>query len=329
MVASEPLRKIALIRIGKIGDLIVTNFAIRKMRLAFPHAHILLVTLPINMELMKYSKDVDEVCYFHKGADLLRVILRLRKFRADLLMDFNDNRSSTSTAILRFGGARVKVGFMFGNEQWLTLPVICPPEESMHISQRLRMLPEAIKLTFADSEIHPSLTLGERELMEVKEHLRRMNPNNQGVVALNLSAGDPNRYWQPKKWQQLMREIHLRDPTVLFLLLHASRDAALAKEVAGQQYPVVFPAHSSFHHFAAYISCANILISPDTSAIHVACAFRIPLVGLYPAVEWNFQRWRPIGTLSETVRPKEGLVPDIQVEQVIEAYASLRRRMLG
>ena len=328
MFSGDSLRTIALVRIGKIGDLIVTNFAIRKIRLAFPHAHILLVTLPRNKELLKYSKDVDEVVYFHKGVDLLRVLLRLRMLRADLLIDFNDNRSSTSAAILRFGGASVKVGFVFDNKQWLTVPVNCPPKESVHISQRLRMLPEAIGMTFDDSEIHPSLTLGVQELMEVKSNLQQVNAKNRNIIALNLSAGDSSRYWQTEKWHRLMREIQLRDPGAVFLLLHASRDTALAKEVAEQQCPIVFPSHTSFQHFAAYISCASIQISPDTSAIHIGCAFRIPLIGLYPAVEWNFQRWRPMGTLHETVRPKEGLVPDIQVDQVIEAYQNLRRRML-
>ena len=99
------------------------------------------------------------------------------------------------------------------------------------------------------------------------------------------------------------------------------------KKSADYERILFFPAHTSFHHFVAYISCADILISPDTSAIHIACAFRIPLVGLYPAVEWNFQRWRPVGTLSETVRPKDGLVPDIQAEEVIDAYTKLRNQM--
>lgn len=329
MFPSGPPRKIALIRIGKIGDLIVTNFAIRRMRLAFPDAHILLVTSPINRELMQYSKDVDEVCYYRKGADLLRVLLRLRLFKADLLMDFNDNRSSTSTAILRFAGAREKVGFVFGNERWLTIPVPCPKEESMHISQRLRLLPESIGLTFEESEIHPMLTPGEQELKDVREYLAGTTSNDRTIIALNLSAGNPNRYWQTEKWQQGMKEIHLGDPAVVFLLLHAQRDMVLARQVADCDCPVLLPPHTSFHHFAAYISCSHVLITPDTSAVHVGCAFQIPLIGLYPAVEWNFQRWRPIGTLSETVRPESGLVTDIPAKPVIEAYARLRSRMMN
>ena len=177
VIDAEAVKKIVLVRIGKTGDLIVSNFAIRKLRGAFPRARILLVTLPRNRELLQYSTDFDQARFFHKGLDLLNLILMLRNFKADLLLDFNDNPSTTSTLITRYGGAKIKVGFEFEkSRRFLTIPVTCPPRETSHITERLRKIPEAIGLSFDDDEIHPSMTIGERELDEVKKHLASVNP---------------------------------------------------------------------------------------------------------------------------------------------------------
>jgi ADP-heptose:LPS heptosyltransferase len=110
-----------------------------------------------------------------------------------------------------------------------------------------------------------------------------------------------------------------------FLFLFRPDDVQAAQNVA-QALPVhsvLFPQYDTFHHFAAYIASARMLLSPDTSAIHIAAANRVPVLGLYPAVEWNYWRWRPVNTLSRTVRPQQGLVPDIGVPEVLQAFHEL------
>jgi heptosyltransferase-3 len=322
----QRVKRIALVRIGKIGDLIVTNFAIRKVRATFPSALILLVTLPRNRKLLQYSKDVDRIRFFHKSVDILPLLLTLRHFHADLLLDFNDNPSSTSALIARYSGSMLKVGFEFpNNRSFLSVGVECPVKEHSHITQRLRKIPEAIGIRFEESEIVPSMTLGEREASDVSRHLATIRRSSGLLIAVNVSAGDPGRYWPVDRWKQLLSAISVENQTAQFILLCAPGDENITAE-AGSVLPssrVLFPAHRTFHHFAAYIAKSQLLLSPDTAAVHIASAFGVPVVGLYPAVEWNFQSWRPIGTLYEAIRPREGLVSEIAVGEVIDAYHRL------
>jgi len=321
---------IVLVRIGKIGDLIVSNFAIRKVRASFPSATIHLVTLPRNRELLLYSQDVDRVMFFRRGADIIPLLLRLRAFHADILLDFNDSPSSTSALIARWGGAGLKVGFAFEkNRRFLSVPVECPPKEQTHITERLRKIPEAIGLQFDETEIVPSMTLGEREAKEVDLHLSEAGAGGSFLLAVNVSAGSPSRYWQVDRWKQLLTILKVEERGAKFLMLSAPGEEKLAADVASV-LPVssrIFPLYSTLHHFAAYIAKANLLISPDTSAVHIASAFQVPVIGLYPAVEWNFQSWHPMGTLSEAIRPPDGLVSKIGVEDVVAAFRRMRRKL--
>jgi heptosyltransferase-1 len=326
----KAIKRIVLIRMGKIGDLIVSNFVFRKIRASFPAATILLVTLPRTRELLRYNHCADRVLYFHKGMDILRLIVRLRMFKPDLFLDFNDNSSSTSSVLARFCSAPVKVGFAFpGNRPYLTNPVECPAKAKTHITERLRRIPEAMGLTFAPEEVVPSMDLGRQESEEVHRRLEASGGKGLRLVSVNLSAGHPSRYWQTGKWCQLLAEIAAAGSPTLFILLTAHGEEDLASTVSGQLPSLRFfcPGRVGFHHFAAYIARSGLLLSPDTSAIHIAASFRVPVIGLYPAVEWNYQSWRPVGTVSVAVRPAKGDVGDIGVQEVMEAYRSLEGRL--
>jgi len=320
-LTSGRITRIVLVRIGKIGDLIVSNFAFRKIRREFPAARIVLVTLPRNRELLRYNRAIDVVRFYRLAPDLPLLLARINAFRPEVLLDFNDNPSRTSALISRWCGAPVRVGFAFPGKR-LTHPVACPPHEQTHITERLRLIPEAIGVTFDPEEIRPSMDLGPAEEHEARQTLEALRSEGVRCVAINLSAGDPSRYWPTSKWTELLRHAALRDPATAFLLLTAPGEEHLAREIRGALRSLRFisPPGSSFHHFAASIATADLLLSPDTSAVHIASAFRVPVLGLYPASEWNFRSWQPLGTRFEIVRPTAGTVEDIGVEAALQAY---------
>jgi ADP-heptose:LPS heptosyltransferase len=321
-----PARRIAIIRIGKIGDLIVSNFAIRKIRKVYPEAAIMLVTLARNRELLRYSRDVDHVLFLRGGYQLPYLIARLRIFRPDLLIDFNDHPSTTSILTARFSGVPRRVGFAFGKPAGhLTDPVPCPSRETTHVTERLRKIPEALGITFDPKEVVPSMTLGEQERRKAVAHLERAGGGN--IVTVNVSAGHPGRYWPADRWVRLLEGLLSERSDLRFLLLNAPGDETLATGIITMvpDQRILRPAGESFHMFASYIAVSRMLISPDTSAVHIAGAFQVPVVGLYPAVPWNLASWSPVGTDAEVVTPASGLVPDIRVDDVLDAC----RRLLG
>jgi ADP-heptose:LPS heptosyltransferase len=62
----------------------------------------------------------------------------------------------------------------------------------------------------------------------------------------------------------------------------------------------VFPRLTHLHHLGRIIQTAQVVISPDTSIIHMASAFHTPLVAMFrkdwPEGEQNCEVWAPQGT---------------------------------
>lgn len=320
-------KKIVIVRIGKIGDMIMSDFAFKKIREKYPYAELMLITLPRNQQLLKYRNDFEIIRYFHKGFDIVTLLRDIRKFGPDLLLDFNDNPSGTSQTIQQWCGAEFKVGFAFDkNKKYLTHPIIPLDQTQTHITERLRKIPEAIGLQFTPSEIKPNLIIGGSEMNLVKKQITQANKENHPLIAVNISAGEKTRYWPVEKWWRLLFQIRKIDPKVKFILLAAPQDQQMVKDLA-TPFPseaIILPAHQEFHHFASYISLSDLLISPDTSAIHIASAKDIPVLGLYPGIDWNFTSWYPIAKVVQTVKSPTVTVDGISIESVYKAYCHIR-----
>jgi ADP-heptose:LPS heptosyltransferase len=70
------------------------------------------------------------------------------------------------------------------------------------------------------------------------------------------------------------------------------------------------------------------LISPDTSAVHTAAAFKIPVLALYPKSDWNFASWRPYKTLNRAVHSASENVNSISIDEVFNNFVELNNEII-
>jgi ADP-heptose:LPS heptosyltransferase len=113
------------------------------------------------------------------------------------------------------------------------------------------------------------------------------------------------------------------------IILHAKKDYQKAKNLSltFNSNNIFQMKYHSFQHFAAYIRHSNLLITPDTSAVHVASAFNVPVIALYPGVEWNFVSWQPLSDLKISLVSKTERINDISVEEVLKAFDTIRKKI--
>ena len=88
------------------------------------------------------------------------------------------------------------------------------------------------------------------------------------------------------------------------------------------------PPGLSLLEVSALISRLDLLISPDTSLIHIARSFDTPVVGLYSRATKNFRRWRPYRQDDgAVVGDHHDNIYDITAEQVFERCRQVRQRV--
>ena len=122
---SGPFKRILIIEVNWVGDVLFSTPFIRSMRNRFPAAHIACAVVPGTKEVLEYNPKINElIIYDEKGRDRglwgkLRFVSLLKKKKFDLAVLLH--RSATRAFMAYLGGARERVGYRTGkNKVFLT-----------------------------------------------------------------------------------------------------------------------------------------------------------------------------------------------------------------
>lgn len=320
-------KKVLIVRLGKIGDIIISSFVFEVLKQRFSGIEISLFTLQTNRAVLKYNSDIDHLILSKKNLYLYGKLFSLRKKYYDLVIDLNDDPSTTSGIIRKVIKADRIVGFNFTtNDSTDLFPQ--PPKDKSHIIDRISFLLNELGIKLSKNDIHPKLYLGNTEKVDVENQLNEYKNQNK-IIALNLSAGAEIRYWQIENWIELIQRIHSEVPDIKFLPLSTPEDEYLRNSIFDKvnKELLINQIHKSFHHFASYIYSSDFLISPDTAAVHIASAFNKPMVAIYPDYEWNYVSWKPLSDRFIAIKSKSNLINSVSVNEVYNAFIGIYKQI--
>lgn len=319
-------KKVLIVRLGKIGDIIISSFVFEVLKKRFPGIDLSLFTLQSNQEVLKYNSDIDHLFLAKKNFYLYIKLFRLRKIFYDLVIDLNDDPSTTSSIIRKIIKAHRVVGFNFTANDFSDL-FPQPQKNKTHIIDRISYLLNELGIKLSKNDIHPKLYVGNKERIDVENQLNEYKKQYK-ILALNLSAGAEIRYWQIENWIELIKRIHIEIPEIIFLPLSTFEDEHLRNNIFNKvkKELLINQIYKSFHHFASYIYNSDFIISPDTAAVHIASAFNKPIVAIYPAYEWNYVSWQPLSDKFIAIKSKNNLINSVSVDEVYDAFIDIYKQ---
>ena len=208
---------------------------------------------------------------------LFRNLLKLKLLNLDLILDFNDNQSTTSSLIFRFLRAKHKAAYDFKKYEDITDIKVKPLRKGeSHIIERMKDFLIQIGIPVDDNKVKPLFYLSPAVYNKIKKEKKE----GDKIVTVNLSAGAKIRYWETEKWIELIGLILKKYLAFKVILLSTSKDEALRAEIKSKLIETQCPSIKdlTFQDFAAYIQISDILITPDTSAVHIGSALGIPTI---------------------------------------------------
>ncbi len=327
-IIPENIRDILIVRIGKIGDIIATSFVFEVIKRNNPGANVFLLTKDTNRNILKYNTKIDGVFYLASGIKRYFQLLKLKKRRFDLIMDFNDNPSRTTRMIFSSFNADIKCGYQFElYEKFLDIKIPRPDQTKTHIIDRMAYFLNSAGFEIDTSIQKPFFYTGKEEENAVHEIIAHLK--GKKIISINISAGAPIRYWNASNWGSLIKLIASLDSNFTFLLLCVKEDRIIAEEIASiaEKAEIIIPENKSFQHFVSFIKNSYLLISPDTSAVHAAAAFNVPVLALYPDSEWNFASWSPYRVPNRAIRSSSESLNSISIDEVFNNFVELNNEI--
>jgi len=313
--------RILLLRQDRIGDVLVSVPVIRALRHAYPRAVIHMLFSRANYGVRHaIAPYIDHAWHYDKTAvNALRLIGALRAARYDVVVDLTDNPSVSSQLVARWSKAPYRLGIRHERAGRYTHTVPLLDRRHVHIVERMAQLlmPFGIDPARVPLDLEYRISDADRALART-----RLAPTDRPLrLGVNISGSSRLRYWGGDNFVACIRGIRDIDPRFAIWVGGAPSYRADVEAIAAAAGATPLPPLASFHEFAAVLREFDLLLTPDTSVVHLAAAWKTPLVGLFresPGV----MPWYPYRSPYRAALHPDG-VPSIPVGAVVEAMRAL------
>ncbi len=286
-------REVLVLRLDRIGDVVMSWPALEALRRALPRAHIRLAVGRWSRALAA-SAPVDEILEWSapwvgratEGADTLGTLLSwaraLRPVHLDLALDLQGD--VRANLLLAASGARQRVGYANTGGAALLTDVVPLDERVSWVEQNLRAVEVALGQPLGARETLPVPVLTSRaEHTEAAALLRaRGFAGRRPLVGLHPSGGRRIKQWDPARWAQVATRLE-REHGASFVVTGSAADRALvASATAGLARPALdLTGALDVRQTLALIAQLDLFLSPDTGPMHMACAVDTPSVSVF------------------------------------------------
>lgn len=285
-------RKILVIRLSSLGDILHTLPAFQDLKHSFPDSHIDWLVSRSCAFLLSAVPGIHRIHVFDKttllasesqdrnSLSLPALIRSLRRERYDICIDF---QGLLKTAVIGFmSGASIRIGFPKDHvrerpSHWFYNRSPAIPEEPEHVlslNRRLAACAGARAHTFA---FNPVLPDRDRDLVV---SLLKKDGLDEPVV-INPGGGWKSKVWDPARYGKLAERIR-RELGLGVVVTTGPGEEALYRQLAahsGQPAPIHL--QISFLQMMPLLERAQLLVGGDTGPLHLACALKTPVVGIF------------------------------------------------
>jgi ADP-heptose:LPS heptosyltransferase len=304
------LRRILVVKLASLGDLLTATPALRALRTSFPRAHLAVLTTPSSAPALRGLDSLDEVILFDKFAfdrpqDAVRELPRALRFARDLHAGGWDalvllHHLTTPfgiakyAALARASGAPARAGLDNGRGGWfLTHRAV---DHGFGWRHEADYWLDVVETIGARRPARPRLELAIAPDDEAwgAAQWKEMVPGQAALLVPGSGAFSVARRWSPERFAEVGRALHARHgltPMVLSGL--APDEQALAWRVRariGSDARVAPPAPSP-QALGALIRRCRLVVANDSGPVHVTAAVGTPVVAIFGPT--NHRAWGP------------------------------------
>jgi ADP-heptose:LPS heptosyltransferase len=313
--------RMLLLRQDRIGDVLVSIPVIRALRGRFPRARIDMLFSRTNYGVRHATAPyVDHAWRYDKTpASAVRLMGAVRAAHYDIVVNLTDNPSVSSQLLARWSGAPYRLGIRHERAGHYTHAVPLLDRRSVHIVERMAqlLLPFGIDPGQVPLDLEYPLSDADRALARSRLG-SSVRPLRLGV---NVAGSSRLRYWGNDNFIACIRWMQQFDPRFAIWVGGAPDYRADVDAIAGATGTASLPSVPSFHEFAAVLREFDLLLTPDTSVVHLAAAWKTPLVGLFRQSA-EVMPWYPYHSPYRAALHVGG-VPNVAVTDVEEALRTL------
>jgi len=291
-----------VIRLDRIGDVVLSTPVLEALRREFPHAFIAMIVRSACQELLQGNPFLNELIVYEKDGKhrsawrTFRFARRLRRFEFDTALVLHP--SNRSHWIPWLAGIPTRIGYR-RKCGWLLTRRSPHRKQEGSKHEAVYTLELLQQFGIHAQSVQPTVPVSGRAVRQVDTLLgeRKLNPQDP-MVAIHPSASCVSKRWMPERFAQVADRL-AKERGVRICLVAGPDDARYAHETAyAMQTPFVdLSGRLSVGQLAALLTRCQLLISNDSGPVHIAAAVGTPVVDIFGRNQRGLSplRWGPVG----------------------------------
>jgi len=295
-------KKILVIKLIAIGDLVVALPTLRALKKSFPKSHLAILVTPRVKEVVEGCSYLDEIIYYDilgkdKGIKgLCKIISQVHKKRFDLVIELDLYYRITSL-ISYFSRIKNRVGFDLpgqGKKQLYTIKV--PYLIDKHEVEAFLEAAKKVGADISDKELVEIWVSDEDKKYVTKLLLKAGIGSEDVLVGIHPGTGASaiSRRWSVEKFGKLADWIIEKyGAKVIFTGVPSEVELVNESIKFMTMKPIVAAGKTNLKQFAEIARRCKLFIVADTGPLHVAAAMKTRVIGIYgPNTP---KKWGPYG----------------------------------
>jgi ADP-heptose:LPS heptosyltransferase len=279
-------KKILIIKLGSIGDVVNTLPLVNALKAGMPDTELGWLIEPKSYPIVEGHRSVDRFIIHQRSRGISGVgdaLKEIRDYNPDLVIDIQ--RIIRSSFFALFSGCRRRLGFdrrRCKEYSWLsTNEKISPGDPKDHMVDQY--LEFAGHLGLADPEINFYLPISDRD-REESAKLLLQKKNGKGFIALNIGAAKPSNRWPEEQWAELAALILDRTDRAVVLTGGSDdteRGCLIAGLVGNEERLLDCTGRTALKELGGLFMSADTVVTGDTGPMHIASALGVRTIGLF------------------------------------------------
>jgi ADP-heptose:LPS heptosyltransferase len=323
--------KVLMMRYDRIGDMIITTPVFRELKNSYPHIEINVLASKTNSIVLKNNPYVDNVFISKHNNFLfdLGILYRLRRKQIDVCFEFDHS-------VIRHAIFRLKIinpkkvisvnkdgRYGVSGDDLKLYDIYTKKQKDAHFRDIWMATLEPFNIKKISSQYNIYINQSDEAI--ALEFLN--NYKNKFLVGINLEGAVKGKKISFKELEKIchgMFEIN-NNLQIFIITLPNKRDEVQNKvEMMGLDYVTTSFLTSNILMASALIKNLDLIITPDTSIVHVASTFNKPVISIHEDNNESHKLFGPTSDLSRTIfSDKNNSIRGFSTNSVIEAYGEL------
>lgn len=292
----EKIRKILVIRLDGIGDVLLSTPVYEALKKRYPSAKLTILVSSYTKGVIEMNPYVDNVfmldnTWFTTDSKtnfsvILSMIRKIRKENFDIGIDLRGD--IRNILLMFFGKVGYRVGYGITGGGFLLNKMPSYEKEMHEVDKNLKLIQgldckvidRRLQIYYSQADEANILNLLEREHVGKDEIL----------LAVHMETGYPSKSWKKERFVQLLQEMHKRDYGKI-VLIGVNNDNGFRNIYEQLECNYINTVGKlSIRQLAVLLERCAVLVSCDSGPVHVATAVRTPCIVLFSGTN-DVRQW--------------------------------------